>query len=34
VTPERIERILREHLLEGHPIEAWILGCSSFGGDG
>lgn len=34
VTPERIERILREHLLEGHPIEAWILGRSSFGGDG
>ncbi len=32
VTPERIERILREHLLEGLPIEAWILGRSSFGG--
>ena len=26
VTPERVERIVREHLLEGHPIEAWILG--------
>jgi (2Fe-2S) ferredoxin len=25
VSPERIERILREHVLEGHPIEAWIL---------
>ena len=32
VTPERIERILREHLLGGLPIEAWILGRSSFGG--
>jgi (2Fe-2S) ferredoxin len=25
VTPERIERILREHVLGGTPIEAWIL---------
>ena len=25
VTPERIERILREHVLGGVPIEAWIL---------
>lgn len=30
VGPERIERILREHLLEGRPIEAWILGRSGF----
>ncbi|MFO0038338.1 MAG: (2Fe-2S) ferredoxin domain-containing protein [Synechococcaceae cyanobacterium] len=30
VTPERIERIVREHLLEGRPIEAWILGRSGF----
>ena len=25
VTPERIEWILREHVLGGTPIEAWIL---------
>jgi len=25
VTPVRIERILREHVLGGTPIEAWIL---------
>jgi (2Fe-2S) ferredoxin len=25
VTPERIERILREHLLQGTPIEPWIV---------
>jgi (2Fe-2S) ferredoxin len=25
VTPERIEQILREHVLGGTPIEAWIL---------
>ena len=25
VTTERIERILREHVLGGTPIEAWIL---------
>ena len=25
VTPERIERILREHVLGGTPIEAWVL---------
>ncbi|MFM7086522.1 MAG: (2Fe-2S) ferredoxin domain-containing protein [Cyanobium sp.] len=24
VDPERIERIVREHLIEGRPIEAWI----------
>lgn len=30
VTPERIERILREHLLEDRPIEAWILGRTGF----
>ncbi|MFM7236343.1 MAG: (2Fe-2S) ferredoxin domain-containing protein [Cyanobium sp.] len=26
VTPERVERIVREHILEGRPIEPWILG--------
>jgi (2Fe-2S) ferredoxin len=26
VTPERVERIVREHLLEGRPIEPWIIG--------
>lgn len=25
VTPERIARILREHVIAGSPIEAWIL---------
>ncbi|WP_094560962.1 ferredoxin [Synechococcus sp. 8F6] len=30
VTPERIERILREHVLGGTPIEAWILNRMSF----
>ncbi|MFM1799559.1 MAG: hypothetical protein RLZZ117_1837 [Cyanobacteriota bacterium] len=25
VTPERITRILREHVIEGHPIAPWIL---------
>ena len=25
VSPERIERILREHLIEGTPIEPWIV---------
>jgi (2Fe-2S) ferredoxin len=26
VTPERVERIVREHLLGGQPIEPWIIG--------
>ena len=25
VSPERIERILQEHVIGGQPIEAWIL---------
>ena len=25
VTPERIERILHDHVLKGHPIQEWIL---------
>lgn len=29
-TPERIERILREHILSGRPIESWIVGRRSF----
>jgi (2Fe-2S) ferredoxin len=34
ITPERIERIVHEHLLEGRPIEDWILGRSPFRADG
>ena len=35
VTPERFERILREHLLGGEPVTEWIvarndLGCGRF----
>ena len=30
VTPERIERIVREHVVGGEPIEAWILGRQPF----
>ena len=26
VTPERVERIVREHVVAGQPIEAWIIG--------
>jgi (2Fe-2S) ferredoxin len=26
VTPERVERILREHIVGGVPIQPWILG--------
>jgi (2Fe-2S) ferredoxin len=25
VSPERIERILREHVIGGQPIEAWVV---------
>jgi (2Fe-2S) ferredoxin len=25
VTPERIERIIREHVIGGAPVEEWIL---------
>jgi (2Fe-2S) ferredoxin len=25
VTPERIERILRQHVIAGEPIEAWVV---------
>ena len=32
VTPERIERILREHVLGGVPVEAWILQRPGFRG--
>lgn len=26
LTPERVERIVREHIVGGTPIEPWILG--------
>jgi len=25
VSPERIERILREHVLEGRPVQPWLI---------
>jgi (2Fe-2S) ferredoxin len=25
VTPDRFERILREHLLEGRPVREWVV---------
>jgi (2Fe-2S) ferredoxin len=25
VTPDRVERILRQHVMGGHPVEEWIL---------
>jgi (2Fe-2S) ferredoxin len=31
VTPERIERILREHVIGGVPIETWVVGRNQFG---
>jgi len=32
VTPERVERILLEHILGGTPIEEWIVGRQPFAG--
>ncbi|MEX0588559.1 MAG: (2Fe-2S) ferredoxin domain-containing protein [Cyanobium sp.] len=32
VTPERIERILREHVMGGRPITAWIVKRLAFAG--
>ena len=31
VTAERIERILREHVIGGLPIEDWVVGRNHFG---
>jgi NADP-reducing hydrogenase subunit HndB len=32
VTPERVPRIISEHLLRGQPVEEWVVGrTSSFG---
>ena len=31
VTAERIERILREHVIGGVPIETWVVGRNQFG---
>ena len=33
VTAERIERILREHVIGGVPIETWVVGRNQFGSD-
>jgi (2Fe-2S) ferredoxin len=33
VTAERIERILREHVIGGVPIETWVVGQNQFGSD-
>ncbi len=33
VTAERIERILREHVVGGVPIETWVVGRNQFGRD-
>ena len=30
VTPERLERILRDHIVAGRPIEEWIIGRQRF----
>lgn len=30
VTPERIDRIVQEHLIDGNPIEAWIVARKRF----
>ena len=30
VTPERVERIVREHILAGTPIDDWIIGRQPF----
>jgi (2Fe-2S) ferredoxin len=32
VTPERIERIVKEHVVGGQPIEAWIVQRHPFAG--
>ena len=33
VTAERIERIMREHVIGGVPIETWVVGRNQFGSD-
>lgn len=32
VTPERFERILREHLLGGEPVREWVVARNALGG--
>jgi (2Fe-2S) ferredoxin len=34
VTPERLERIVRDHIVAGTPIEEWIIGRQPFAGRG
>lgn len=31
VTPERFDRILKEHILGGHPIKEWIAAVNTLG---
>jgi (2Fe-2S) ferredoxin len=31
VTPERFERILQEHLIQGHPVQEWVVARNALG---
>ena len=33
ITPDRIERIVRQHVIGGVPVEDWIVGRCSFSGN-